>query len=130
MEKYAKVIQSVQKDMGIKTSSFPHLGIYGDGLILNNKQGKRIVFEDHSALKKKQEKYEKWRAENAKKIEEALHKPDKDEVFIEFADDVGPYEKQECEETVPDLLEPDEDEEEIVITDEIPFRKHKLRIPS
>jgi hypothetical protein len=30
MKKYAKAIQSVQKDMGIKTTSFPHLGIFGD----------------------------------------------------------------------------------------------------
>jgi hypothetical protein len=51
MEKYARAIQDVQKDMGIKTTSFPHLGIYGDAFILNNKKGERIVFEDHSALK-------------------------------------------------------------------------------
>ena len=69
MKKYAKAIQSVQKDLGIKTTSFPHIGIYGDELILNNKQGERIVFEDHSALKKKQEAYEKWQAENAKQIQ-------------------------------------------------------------
>jgi hypothetical protein len=30
MIKYAKAIQDVQKDMGIKTTSFPHLGLYGD----------------------------------------------------------------------------------------------------
>jgi len=39
MKKYAKAIQSVQKDLGIKTTSFPHIGIYGDELVLNNKQG-------------------------------------------------------------------------------------------
>jgi hypothetical protein len=58
MVKYAKAIQDVQKDMGIKTTSFPHLGLYGDVLILNDKNGNRAVFEDHSALKKKQEEYE------------------------------------------------------------------------
>ena len=52
MVKYAKAIQSVQDDMGIKTTSFPHLGLYGDVLVLNNKKGERKVFEDHSALKK------------------------------------------------------------------------------
>jgi hypothetical protein len=78
MKKYAKAIQEVQKDMGIKTTSFPHLGIYGDQFILNNKQGERIVFEDHSALKEKQDKYEKWQAENSRKIQELLQKPDKD----------------------------------------------------
>ena len=30
MIKYAKAIQDVQKDMGIKTTSFPHLLLYGD----------------------------------------------------------------------------------------------------
>ena len=28
--------------------------------------GKRMVFEDHSAQKKKQEEYEKWQAENSR----------------------------------------------------------------
>ena len=60
MKKYAKAIQGVQKDMGIKTASFPHLGLYGDVFILNDKYGMRAVFENHSALKKKQEEYEKW----------------------------------------------------------------------
>src|SRR5437867_4510063 len=54
MEKYARAIQDVQKDMGIKTTSFPHLGLYGDVFILNNKDGERVVFEDHSALKQEQ----------------------------------------------------------------------------
>jgi hypothetical protein len=129
MKKYAKAIQDVQKDMGIKTTSFPHLGLYGDVFILNNKQGERIVFEDHSALKKKQEEYEKWQAENAKKIQEKLQKPDKEkgELIQVFADDVYPYEMQENEVTVPDLLEPDEEEgeEEIVIADDIPFQNNQ-----
>jgi hypothetical protein len=125
MEKYAKAIQDVQKDMGIKTTSFPHLGLYGDQLVLNNKKGERIVFEDHSALKRKQEEYEKWQAENAKKIQEYLQKPDVEggEEIVAFADDVYPYEKIECEETVPQLLEPDEEKGERVLTlvDDIPF---------
>ncbi|HSA73823.1 MAG TPA: hypothetical protein VLD84_07710 [Nitrososphaeraceae archaeon] len=126
MVKYARAIQEVQKDMGIKTTSFPHLGIYGDTLVLNNEDGKRVVIEDHSALKKKQEKYEKWQAENAKKIQEKLQRPDKEkgETIEEFADDVYPHELEENEETVPDLLEPDEEkgEEVVVITDDIPFQ--------
>ena len=39
----------------------------------------RVVLEDHSELKKKQEEYEKWQAEQAeraKKIQEKLQKPD------------------------------------------------------
>lgn len=132
MEKYAKAIQDVQKDMGIKTASFPHLGLYGDVLILNDKNGRRAVYEDHSALKKKQEEYEKWQAENAKKIQVMLQKPDKQngEVIETFADDVFPYEMQDNEETVPELLEPDEEkgEEILTITDDIPFQR-KLKKP-
>ena len=129
MKKYAKAIQEVQKDMGIKTTSFPHLGIYGDQFILNNKQGERIVFEDHSALKEKQDKYEKWQAENSRKIQELLQKPDKEkgQSFEVIADDVYPYEMEHNEETLPDLLEPDEEagEEEIVITDDTPFQNNQ-----
>lgn len=133
MEKYAKAIQDVQKDMGIKTTSFPHLGLYGDVLVLKNKEKNRLVFEDLSALKKKQEEYEKWQAENAKKIQEKLQKPDKAKgEFIEtFADDVSPYEMEDNEETVPELLKPDEKkgEEILTITDDLPFQK-KLQKPN
>jgi hypothetical protein len=126
MQKYAKAIQGVQEDMGIATTSFPHLGIYGDSLVLNDKKGNRIVFEDHSALKKKQEEYEKWQAENAKKIQEKLLKSDKSkgEVIETFADDTYPFKKQECEETVPELLKPDEEEGEeiLVMIDDTPFQ--------
>jgi len=128
MEKYARAIQNVQKDMGIKTTSFPHLGIYGDVFILNNKKGERVVFEDHSALKKKQEEYEKWQAENSKEIQQHVQKPDieKGEEIEAFADDVYPSKMMEPEEDekVPDMLEPDEEEgeEEIVMTDETPFK--------
>ena len=52
MKKYADAIQKVQEDMGIKTTSFPHLGLYGDVFILNNRKGERIVCEDHSEMKK------------------------------------------------------------------------------
>src|SRR6266487_1384647 len=119
MIKYAKAIQKVQEDMGIKTTSFPHLGIYGDVLILNDKNGNRAVFEDHSALKKKQEEYEKWQAENAKKIQEKLQKPNKKkgESISTIADDVAPHEmiQAEIEDTVLELLEPEEEEEILVI---------------
>jgi pyruvate/oxaloacetate carboxyltransferase len=128
MEKYARAIQSVQKDMGIKTTSFPHLGIYGDVFILNDKSGKRVVFEDHSAMKKKQEEYEKWQAENSKEIQQHVQKPDKEagEEIEVFADDKSLSDKQEPEEDeiVPDMLEPDEEagEEEVIMTDDIPFK--------
>ena len=134
MVKYARAIQNVQKDMGIKTTSFPHLGLYGDVLILNNKHGNRIVCEDHSELKKKQERYEKWQLENAKKILEFLQKPDKDkgEEIVTFADDVYPYVIQANEQTVPNLLEPDVEkgQEILTIPDNIPFRPHRRKRPS
>src|SRR6188508_1345020 len=130
MEKYAKAIQSVQKDLGIKTTSFPHIGIYGDELILNNKQGERIVFEDHSALKKKQEAYEKWQAENAKKIQAKVLKPDikKGEAIVSLADES--FRKKRFVENedsegylIPDVLHADEEagEERITFADDIPF---------
>ena len=130
MKKYAKAIQSVQKDLGIKTTSFPHIGIYGDELILNNKQGERIVFEDHSALKKKQEAYEKWQAENAKKIQAKVLKPDikKGEAIVSLADES--FRKKRFVESedsegylIPDVLHADEEagEERITIADDIPF---------
>jgi len=137
MEKYAKAIQDVQKDMGIKTTSFPHLGLYGDVFILNNKQGERVVFEDHSSLAAQQDEYDKWaaeRAENAKKIQQALQRPDKTkhEELETFADDVGPSyiededenEDEEKDPQVPDQLEPNEEEGETVITmaDNLPFK--------
>jgi len=130
MIKYAKAIQNVQKDMGIKTTSFPHLGLYGDQLILHNKNDERVVFEDHSALKAQQEEYEKWeseRAENAKKIQQELQKPEveKGEEIYQFPDDVSPHEMKDCQETVPleVVLEPDEEkgEEIVTMTDDIPF---------
>jgi hypothetical protein len=138
MTKYAKAIQGVQEDMGIKTASFPHLGLYGDQFILHNKKDERVVFEDHSALKAQQQEYEKWeqeRAENAKKIQQELQKPEKEkqEELESFADDVGPGmlggpdEEEEEEKEVPDQLEPDEEEEEeeVVMTDDVPFMSFK-----
>ena len=66
MLKYAKAIQDVQKDMGIKTTSFPHLRLYGDVFILNNKKGERVVLEDHSELKKKQDELQNKAKDDAK----------------------------------------------------------------
>ena len=104
--------------------------LYGDQFILHNKNDERVVIEDHSALKAQQEEYEKWeqeRAENAKKIQHELQKPEveKGEEIYQFPDDIYPHEMKDCEETVPleEVLEPDEEEGEeiITITDDIPF---------
>ena len=129
MKKYAKAIQKVQEDMGIKTTSFPHLGLYGDVLVLKNKENKRLVFEDHSALKQKMEAYKKWQVENAKKIQELLQKPDmeKGQEIVYFADDEYPTEEEQQEITVPHLLEPDEEkgQERIVIADDTAFQNNR-----
>jgi TRAP-type C4-dicarboxylate transport system substrate-binding protein len=114
--------------MGIKTASFPHLGLYGDVFILNNKKGERIVFEDHSALKKKQDEYDKWMAQKAKKIQQEVLKPDKEkgEEILSFPDESF-SEKYEDDRAylIPDALIPDEEagEELITMTDDIPFLK-------
>jgi hypothetical protein len=133
VKKYAKAIQEVQKDMGIKTTSFPHIGIYGDQFILNNKDNERVVFEDHSALKAKQEAYKKWQAENAKKIQAKVLKPNKEKgEEIKSFPDLSfrkkleyKYEPGEDSEgyLLPDVLHADEEagEERITMTDDIPF---------
>ena len=129
MKKYAKAIQEVQKDMGIKTTSFPLIGIFGDEFILNNKNGERIVSRNDSTLKKKQEEFEKRQAENSRKIQDVLQKPDveKGESIVTFADDYGPslMEEPDGDEIVPNLLEPDESkgEEIMTIPDDVPFTK-------
>ena len=102
--------------------------------ILNNKNGERIVSRNDSALKKKQEEFEKRQAENSRKIQEVLQKPDieKGETIVTFADDVSPHQIIKVEETVPDLLEDkvndEEGEEEIVMVDNVPFQNQNQNI--
>jgi hypothetical protein len=62
MEHYARQIQDVQEDLGLKTTSFPHLGIYGDQLTLYDHSTSRkdslpkvSFYTDHSELKQLQE---------------------------------------------------------------------------
>src|SRR5688500_9975686 len=115
--------------MGIKTTSLPLIGIFSDEIMLNNKNGERIVSRNDSALKKKQEEFEKREAENSRKIQEVLQKPDieKGETIATFVDDYGPslMEEPDEDEIVPYLLEPDESkgEEIMTIPDDIPFKK-------
>jgi hypothetical protein len=85
------------------------------------------VYEDHSALKKKQDEYDKWAAKKAKKLQAKVLKPDKlkgetiqsfpDESFKERYEDDRAY-------LIPDVLIPDEEagEEKITIIDDIPFK--------
>jgi len=126
MKKYAKAVQDVQKDMGIKTASFPHLGLYGDALILNAKNGKSRVSENYSKKEKRGE-YEKCQMENSIKIQESL-KPDilNGEAIVTLVDDVSPYEKHDSEITVPLLLKPEDEKEEILsLVDNVPFQRQR-----
>ena len=156
MKKYAKAIQNVQKDMGIKTASFPHLGLFGDELILRPKNGVGVI-DNNSTLKKKQEEYscEKQDYENTVPM---LLKPDKekgeeiqilvdpipfprrhrrrrnrngdsslpipyDEIPDEELDEIPEKELEaEIEDAVPALLKPEQDEEVLILSDNIPFR--------
>jgi len=128
MKKYARAIQSVQKDMGIKTTSFPHLGIFGDQLFLNYKKGEHTVSEWHSSLEKQQEEYDKWSAKNAKKIQAHVMRPnrEKGEKILTHADKSYKIRRRpSAEMLVPDVLVPDEEKGErlLVISDETPFRE-------
>ena len=96
MEHYARAIQEVQEDIGLKTTSFPHLGIYGDKLILYeySSRGRKMAVEvDHCHLKEKPQ-FE----EEKKKLEENIST---------LAMPLEPYEEK--------------GEELITIADEIPF---------
>src|SRR6185436_326963 len=130
MVKYAKAIQSVQEDMGIATTSFPNLGMYGDVFILNNNKGERAVFEIHYVEKQQQKEYEKWyadRVKDAREIQKKLQMPDKKkgEEIITIADDVAPHQifEADIEEIMPQMLKPGEGEEILTIPDNLPFRK-------
>jgi hypothetical protein len=113
MKHYARAIQEVQEDMGLKTTSFPHLGIFGDVLVFrDHKTGQYGEEIDHSELKERQE-FE----EERKKFEEIapLIKADieKGEELLIITDDIPQLEQQK--------------EELLIITDEIP-RPPKYRI--
>jgi len=116
MIKYAKAIQDVQKDMGIKTTSFPHLLLYGDIFKLEYKNQKAVE-EDHSELKNSQELLEK-----------------KQEV-ITLADEINKIKKEEIQEEqalrqeppVPLLLTPNVEQEIQIFADEIPVEVKPLK---
>jgi hypothetical protein len=123
---YARAIQEVQEDMGLKTTSFPHLGIFGDVLVFrDHKTGQYGEEIDHSELKERQE-FE----EERKKFEEIapLIQADieKGEELLIITDDIPQLEEQKEEidknlEIAP-LIEPDieKGEELLIITDDIP----------
>src|SRR5207342_1546395 len=106
MEHYARAIQEVQEDMGLKTTSFPHLGIFGDVLVFRDyKTGQYGEEIDHSKLKEKQE-FEEVRekfAEIAPLIQADI---EKGEELLIITDDIPQLEEQK--------------EELLIITDDIP----------
>lgn len=98
MEKYARAIQETQEDLGLKTSSFPHLGIFGDTLVFYDQNTHEPITQiDHSELKEKQ---------------------DMEETKEKFAE-IAPY-----IELVPDV---EKGEELVTIADEIPQPKQEPR---
>ena len=142
MKKYAKAIQDVQKDMGIKTASFPHLGIFGDALILNSENGIIKPFESSSPKKKPKENeihqvenaIKIHQVENAIKIQGSLLNPNTlgGKSIVTLSDNVSPYQKQDCKITVPMLLEANGENEKIqCLVDNVPFRRRRrLRVKS
>jgi hypothetical protein len=79
MKHYARAIQEVQEDMGLRNTSFPQLGIYGDQLTLYDHSTSRkdrpakVLFQaDLSELKKLQEleELEDQKQEIVKKLSE------------------------------------------------------------
>lgn len=149
MQKRARAIQEVQEDMGLKTTSFPHLGIYGDVLVFRDyKSGEYGEEIDHSELKEKQdleEQKEKF-AEIAPLIEADLQQAEQAEI-VTIADEIpqpryrprikhsnrmhfGKKQKEEwicenCDETVPanknHICNHKEEENLLIFTDDIPF---------
>lgn len=90
MEHYARVIQETQEDMGLKTSSFPHLGIFGDVLVFyDQKTHESITQIDHSHLKEIQD-MEKAKEKLKEIAPLLLIEPDleKGEELVTIADEV------------------------------------------
>ena len=108
MEHYARAIQEVQEDMGLKTTSFPHLGIFGDVLVFRDHKTGQLGEEiDHSELKEKQE------------LEEEIEK----------FEEIAPLIESELEKAEQEDEEKDEQEEEEIVTiaDEIPQPKYRIK---
>lgn len=117
----AKKIQEVQKDLGLKTTSFPHLGLYGDILMLYEKKNQKAVNEDHSELKASQELLEKKQevlvlADKMNKILKERREPEQRREPEERRE---PEQRRE-EPSVPLLLTPTAEQEIQIFTDDIP----------
>lgn len=121
MIKYAKAIQDVQKDMGIKTTSFPHLVLYGDIFKLLEYKNQKAVEEDHSELKNSQELLEKKHEIIAlvDEMNKIKIKEEKEELPLEEE------QEQEQEPPVPLLLQPSVEQEVQTFTDDVPIEEVK-----
>ena len=114
---FAKDIQKVQEDLGLRTTSFPHLGLYGDIYKLYEKVDRPAVEEDHSHLKESQELLEK-------KLEVVILADEMNKIKQEIK------EEQELEQKappVPMLLTPGVEQEIQIFTDDIPVELEPLK---
>jgi hypothetical protein len=120
MIKYAKAIQVVQKDMGIKTTSFPNLLLYGDIFKLLEHKNQKAVEEDHSELKYSQELLEK--KYEIITIADEMNKIFKEEKEQEQEEEVHRHEvvSVDIPAKVPLLLVPTPEQEVQIFTDDVP----------
>ena len=102
MKHYARAIQEVQEDMGLRTTSFPQLGIYGDQLTLY----------DHSTSRKDRPAKVLFQADlsELKKLQELEELEDQKQEIVKKLSEIAP------------LIQPDMEkgQELVIITDEIP----------
>jgi len=124
---FAKDIQKVQEDLGLPTTSFPHLGVYGDIFKLYETKKRPAVEEDHSELKEAQKLAEK-------KLEvvilaDEMNKIRKKEIQIQGQEQEQEV-KEQREPAVPLLLTPGVEQEIVIFTDDIPLEplKSKFKI--
>lgn len=119
MKKYALEIQAVQKDMGIETTSFPFLGIFGEKFVLYDK-----VHNSDGTVKSKTKKVDEDHRKylKAQEMRNLKLEVGKDEEIQTLVDD-RLHEPQKQDATVPLLVQPEYDEEVLIMADEVPFQK-------
>ena len=125
---FAKDIQKVQEDLGLKTTSFPHLGIYGDIFKLYETKKRPAVEENHSHLKESQQLLEK--KHEIITIADEMNKIRKKEIQIQLQEQESsaPASTPAPAPTpVPLLLTPNTEQEIQIFTDDIPVELEPLK---
>ena len=118
---FAKDIQKVQEDLGLKTTSFPHLGLYGDIFMLYETKKRPAVEEDHSHLKESQKLLEK--KQELITLADEMNKIRKNELQIQIQEQESSAPASAPASTpapVPLLLTPNTEQELQILTDDIP----------